>query len=158
MRFLRQATAGQLDLGLAIVRVLTGIILAAHGAQKLFVFGLDGVAGSFGQMGIPMAGLVGPAAAFLEFFGGLVALVAGLLTRLAAFGLAVGMLGALLLVHLKAGFFLPNGHEFVLALLALLAATATLTLTGAGAYAADALLARRRRIRRAPPRSARRAA
>jgi putative oxidoreductase len=44
------------------------------------------------------------------------------------------------LVHLPAGFFLPNGYEFVL----MLAASATtLVITGAGQYSLDALLARR---------------
>ena len=56
-------------------------------------------------------------------------LIAGLLTRLASVGLFFTMLGAMVLVHLPAGFFAPNGIEFPLAL----ASTAVLlTLTGAG--------------------------
>jgi putative oxidoreductase len=90
-------------------------------------------------MGVPMAGLVGPGVALLEFAGGL-ALIVGLLTRLAAVGLASTMLGAMVLVHLPAGFFLPDGGEFVLSLLG---SSVVLVLTGAGAWSVDGRLARR---------------
>jgi putative oxidoreductase len=130
----------QVSAGLALLRGVVGIVFIAHGAQKLFVYGLGGVAGAFGQMGIPLAGIAGPGVAFLEFFGGML-LVAGLLTRPVGALLAVTMLVATLLVHLPAGFFLPDGYEFSLTLLA---ATAALTLTGGGAYSVDARLSRSR--------------
>lgn len=139
MRLLANATPRQIDLGLLVLRLITGTIFVAHGAQKLFVFGLDGVAGGFGQMGVPMAEIVGPLVALVEFFGGL-ALIAGLLTRLAGFGLAIVMLGAMLIAHLPAGFFAPNGVEFTLALFG---AAITLLLAGAGAFSADAMISRR---------------
>lgn len=140
MRLFKPASTSQIDLGLTILRVVTGIIFAAHGGQKLFVYGLDGVTGGFAQMGIPMAGIAAPAVAIVELLGGL-ALVAGLLTRLAALGLGIAMLGALFLVHLKNGFFMPNGYEFVLALLG---AATTLAITGAGRLSLDARIAGRR--------------
>jgi putative oxidoreductase len=139
MRLLDNATPRQIDLGLLVLRLITGTIFVAHGAQKLFVFGFDGVAGGFGQMGIPIAEIVGPLVALVEFFGGL-ALIAGLLTRLAGIGLAIVMLGAMLIAHLPAGFFAPNGVEFPLALFG---AAIALLLTGAGAFSLDTMISRR---------------
>ena len=139
MRLFNPTTPRQLDAGLSVLRAITGTIFVAHGAQKLFVYGIAGVGGGFAQMGIPFPSVVGPLVGFVELFGGL-ALIVGLLTRLAAAGLTANMLGALFLVHLQAGFFMPNGYEFVL----MLAASAiTLAITGAGQYSIDALLARR---------------
>lgn len=134
------ASPVRVDAATALVRVVTGTIFAAHGAQKLFVFGLEGVAGGFASMGIPLAGVAGPAVAFVEFFGG-IALALGLLTRFVSLGLAVVMLGAMVLVHWSAGFFAPNGIEFVLTLFAIAAGFA---IAGPGRYSLDALIAGRR--------------
>ena len=140
MRLAAPASPRQLDLGLTILRVVAGVIFAAHGGQKLFVYGFAGVTGAFTQMGAPLPGLTGPLVALVEFLGGL-ALVAGLLTRLAGLGLAITMLGAIVLVHLAGGFFLPNGVEFALTLLAV---AVTFVITGAGRYSLDHAIAARR--------------
>jgi putative oxidoreductase len=129
----------QLNTGLAILRAVAGVVFIAHGAQKLFVFGVDGVTAGFAGMGIPLAGIAAPLVALTEFGGGL-ALLVGLGTRPVAAALGAVMAGAMLFVHLPAGFFLPNGYEFVLTLLGI----ATLfALVGGGAYSVDALVARR---------------
>lgn len=135
----RSPSPRQVDIGLAIIRVVLGVVFLAHGGQKLFVYGLAGVAGAFGQMGVPAAGFVGPAVALVEFFGG-IALILGILTRIAAVGVGSIMIGAILLVHLPAGFFAPQGYEFPLTLLA---AAATIVITGAGRYSLDGFIARR---------------
>ena len=140
MSLFRPATPRQTSIGLTVLRAVTGIIFAAHGGQKIFVYGFDGVAGSFGQMGLPMAGIVGPLVALVEFFGGL-ALILGVVTRVASFGLALVMLGAIMLVHLPNGFFSPNGFEFPMALFA---SALALAATGAGSYSVDGLIASRR--------------
>ena len=126
-------------IGIGILRVITGIVFAAHGYQKLFVYGMAGVQGAFATMGAPMPMVTGPLVALLEFFGGL-ALIVGLLTRLAALGLALDMLGAILIVRLAGGFYMPKGYEFELMLFA---ASLAVAFAGPGSFSADAMLAGR---------------
>jgi putative oxidoreductase len=132
----------RLNAALAILRLVVGAVFIAHGAQKLFVFGLAGVVGAFGQMGVPLPGVTGPAIAFLEFFGG-IALVLGLLTQPVALLIAVDMLGAIALVKINKG--LIGGYEFELLLLA---SALVLALAGAGEYSLDRVLAARNAERR----------
>lgn len=129
----------QIDTALTVLRVVLGITFILHGGQKLFVFGFAGVSGAFAQMGIPAPGLLGPFVAFVEFFGG-IAILLGLLTRLAALGVGATMVVAILTVHLKNGFFAPTGVEFPLALLA---SAIALIITGAGDFSLDAVIGKR---------------
>src|SRR3990172_7605082 len=98
------------DIALLVVRVIVGVIFAAHGAQKLF--------GAFGGPGlstmVEMMGPVGYPVTIGEFFGGL-GLIFGFLTRFSAASLIVIMLGAIFMVHGKNGFFLGQGPESTLA-------------------------------------------
>lgn len=132
------------DLALLVLRLVVGIVFVMHGGQKFFVYGLSGATQAFGGMGIPMPAVTAPLVAIVELGGGL-ALIFGLLTRLAGLGLAIDMLGAILMVHLKNGFFNPTGFEFPLTLLAV---SAALAIAGAGAYSVDAAIARRRGVDR----------
>ena len=129
----------QIDTALAVLRIVLGVTFILHGGQKLFVFGFDGVTGAFAQMGIPAPGLLGPFVAFVEFFGG-IAILFGLLTRLAALGIGATMAVAILTVHLENGFFAPTGVEFPLALLA---SAIALVIAGAGDFSLDALIGKR---------------
>lgn len=136
----KSPSARQIDIALLIIRAVTGVIFIAHGWQKLFVYGFGGVSGAFAHMGVPAPEVLGPFVALVEFFGG-VALVIGLLTRLAALGLAFNMLVAMALVHIKSGFFNPGGIEFPLSLFA---AAIVLVFTGAGSFSSDRAVGARR--------------
>ena len=106
---------------------------------RLFVFGFGGVAGFMGQLGLPAPVLAAIVVTLLESFGGL-ALVLGLLTRWVALLFAIEMLVAIVVVHLQAGFFLPNGFEFALTLLG---ATVALALAGPGEASVDGAFSKR---------------
>ena len=138
-RSLLTATPSQQQLGIAIVRIVTGIVFLMHGWQKVFTYGFPGVTDAFTKMGVPAPGLIGPFVAVMELLGGL-ALIVGLLTRLAALGLMFDMLGAILLVHLAGGFFLPAGYEFALLLFS---CCLGLVLAGPGSLSVDAALGSR---------------
>lgn len=134
-------TPSRLDLGLAVLRVLVGLVFLVHGYQKLFVMGMGGVTEFFTQVGAPLPGVSAPLVSVLEFAGG-IALILGVLTPIVVALFAADMLGAIFLVHLPNGFSASEGgYEFVLTLLA---ASVALALTGPGAYALDAAFRRGR--------------
>ena len=129
-------------IALTFLRVIIGIIFAAHGFQKFNEYTIPGTQAAFAQLGVPAAQLAAPAVATLEVMGG-IALVAGVLARLFAALLALNMLGALFFVHVRSGFFVDQGgFEFVLALTA---TSLAIALTGAGRLSVDAVLLRGRK-------------
>ena len=125
--------------GLTVLRVIVGIVFLIHGAQKLFVFGFHGVAGMLGGLGIPVPAVSAVILTLVEFLGG-IALILGVVTRWAAALIAIDMMVAVLLVHLKNGFFNPKGYEYPLTLLA---ACIALILSGPGAASVDGAMAKR---------------
>jgi putative oxidoreductase len=135
------------DMVLTVLRLVAGVIFFAHGAQKML--GWFGGYGFKGAMGFFTRAMHIPALfAFLaiaaEFFGGL-GLIVGLLTRIAAFGISVNMLVAILMVHTSNGFFMnwtgqQKGEGFEYHLLAL-AITVALMVRGAGAFSVDRAIA-----------------
>lgn len=113
--------------GVLPLRIVVGLVFVVHGAQKLFVFGLAGTAEFLGSLGIPLPRVAAAALIAVELLGGL-ALLLGAGTRIVAAVLAADMLVAILTVHVRGGFFVPDGIEFVLTLLG-----ACLALVGLGA-------------------------
>jgi len=130
----------------AILRLVLGVVFFAHGAQKML--GWFGGAGFSATMGFFTGMMHIPAPlAFLaiaaEFFGGL-GLIVGLLTRVAALGIGVNMIVAIVTVHGRFGFFMNwagtnKGEGFEYHLLAL-AMIVFLLIRGAGAFSIDRAL------------------
>ncbi|MDP3710604.1 MAG: DoxX family protein [bacterium] len=117
-----------------VLRVVVGLTFFLHGWQKLTQIGPAQFGGFLSSLGVPMSGFFGYVVTSVEFLGG-IALILGLLTHLSAKLLAINMLVALFLVHIKKGFFVSGGGmELVLLLLA---ATVSILLSGPGKWAVD---------------------
>jgi len=130
-----------MDTGLLIVRMVVGLVMAAHGAQKLFGwfggYGLAGTGGFFESLGFRPGRLFAGAAGFTEVAGGLL-LALGLLGPLGPAMIVSVMIVAIATVHWQHGLFAQN-NGFELPLINA-AAAAAVALIGHGAYSLDALL------------------
>lgn len=106
------------ELGLAILRIVLGVIFIAHGLPKL-TGGIEGTAGFFGQLGIPVPLIAAWFIALLETLGGLM-LVVGFFVTPVSLLLAAHMLTGIILVHAANGFYVigpgQGGIEFNLLL------------------------------------------
>lgn len=134
------------DVSSIVLRMGLGAVFFAHGAQKLF--GWFGGYGFSGTMGFLTGSLGIPALfAFLvimaEFFGAL-GLLSGLLTRVAAFGIAIVMVVAILMIHLQYGFFMNwsgkqqgEGIEYHILVLTI---STVLMINGGGRWSLDRLI------------------
>lgn len=128
-------------LGLLVLRLALGLIVAAHGAQKVFGWwGGTGMAGWTAGMtrmrirpAVPWAWI----SALSELLGGL-AVALGLLFPVGSFAIVAAMAVAIALVHWPNGFWNgKRGYEFNLALVG---PAVALALTGPGTYSVDELL------------------
>lgn len=125
-----------------LLRLALAVTIFPHGVQKTLGwwggYGFGATMDAFtGMMGIPAP--LALAAIAAEFFGPIL-LALGLFTRIAALGIGVTMVVAAVKVHLAHGFFMPEGIEFFIPVVAIAAA---LLITGAGRWSVDRVLARK---------------
>lgn len=128
------------NIGLLVLRVTLGLVMAGHGAQKLFGWwggpGIGGFGGWLESMGMRPARAWALLAGLVEFAGGL-AVALGIVTPIAALLVAGNLLVAILLAHLPNGFWnVAGGYEYPLVLVASLVAV---SLIGPGFYSLDFL-------------------
>ncbi len=157
----RKLMETQPRVSLLLLRLLLGVVMFPHGAQKALGWwgghGLSAtIQGFTTHMGIPL--VFAWLAVAAEFLGS-VGLIVGLLTRVAAFGIGVVMVVAVLMVHAGNGFFMnwmgnQKGEGFEYHLLAA-AAALVLMIDGGGKASLDrALTAGRDDTMVAPARAA----
>ena len=129
-----------MHIGIAIARLILGLAMAAHGAQKLFGWfhghGLAATGGFFEKIGFRPGRLFAFAAGLGEFGGGLLT-AAGLFGPVGPALTVLVMLVAMIAVHAPNGFFvMTNGIELALVYAA---ASVTLAFSGPGRYSLDGL-------------------
>jgi putative oxidoreductase len=133
------ATSGQ-DIGLLVLRLTVGLLLAAHGSQKLFGWfggdGLDGTAAFLGKVGYSPAKAFAVISGLSEFGGGLM-FAAGLATPLAA-AAVIGTMSNAIAVLGSTGLWSPQGYEYPLVLALVGGAVG---FTGSGLLSVDSLFA-----------------
>jgi putative oxidoreductase len=127
-----------MDIALLGLRLVVGLGFAAHGAQKLFGwfggYGISGTGGYFESLGMRPGKVHATAAGAAELLGGL-AIALGLVTPVAAAALIAVMTVAIVMVHLKNGWFNSNnGYELNVLLIAAVFALAGI---GAGDWSLD---------------------
>jgi putative oxidoreductase len=135
---------GTQHLGLLVLRVGLGVVLGAHGLQKLFGWwgghGMTGFKSSLADAGYHHADILAYVSAGGEIVSGAL-LVLGLFTPVAAAGaLACLINGLLAAISAKPhshnfSFFLPGGHEYQITLIVVAIAV---ILCGPGRYGLDA--------------------
>jgi putative oxidoreductase len=128
------------DGALLVARLLLGVVLVAHGWQKVVTNGLGATAEGFGRMGVPLAPVSAAYAGVVELVGGAL-LLFGAATAVVGVLVVLDMLGAALIVHVGNGVMVGDGGWELVGVIG--AAALVLAAVGAGRYSVDHALATR---------------
>ena len=131
---------GGIDVGLLLGRLVFGLLMAAHGAQKLFGwfggYGLAGTSGFFETLGFRPGRFYAAAASGGEIVSGLLVAL-GFLGPIGPALMVSVMIVAAVSVHLKNGVFAQNGGIELTLLYGI--ASVVYALSGFGRFSLDAL-------------------
>ncbi|HEY1135765.1 MAG TPA: DoxX family protein [Nocardioides sp.] len=125
------------DVALLLARVVTGVVLIAHGWQKVSTNGLDATGQGFDAMGVPAPDAAAPFTAGVELVGG-VLLVLGLLTPVAGVLVAAVLAGAFWFAHRGTTILAGEGGWELVAVIGFLGLV--LAAVGPGRFSLDAVL------------------
>jgi putative oxidoreductase len=131
------------DIALLVARVLLGVVLFAHGFQKVFISGLDRTTTAFTRIGVPVPPASAAYASIVELVGGGL-LILGIATTIVSALVVLEMIGASLTTHSFINGVFVQQHGFELEA-SICGGALLLLITGAGRYSIDHLLLRRRR-------------
>ena len=127
------------DGALLVTRLLIGVVLVAHGLQKLGK-GVGGAAEGFAGMGVPLPTVSTLFVMTVEILGGAL-LIAGAATIVAGLATVVAMAGAFLFAHFGSAVFVSDGGWELVGVIA--AGALALAAVGPGRFSVDHLLASR---------------
>lgn len=132
-----------------ILRIMLGILLFPHGAQKMFGwfggYGFSGTMNFFtGTVGLPW--IIGFLVILIEFFGSIF-LITGFAVRLTAVAVIADMIGIIFKAHVQNGFFMNwfgnqggEGYEYHLLIITM---SVVLLISGAGKFSLDNVLSKK---------------
>jgi putative oxidoreductase len=131
------------DAALLVARIVLGVVLVAHGWQKLVDNGVGATGEGFAAMGIPLAGAAALFATVVELGGGLL-IIAGAATQVVGVLVVLNMLGAGWFAgHFTSGVYAAQGGWELVGVIAV--GAMLLVAGGPGRFSVDHALTARRR-------------
>ena len=129
------------DWALLLARVLIGVVMFAHGCQKLLINGIGRTTEGFEYMSIPLAIVSASFVTVVEFVAGAL-LIVGALTPIACGLMLIIMVGAAVFVHIPKGIFIADGGWELVGVIA--AGLVMLAAVGPGKLSVDHVVRNRR--------------
>ena len=122
------------DVALLLARLVIGVVMFAHGYQKMVINGIGRTTEGFESLSIPLAIVSASFVTVVEFVGGAL-LIVGVLTPVVCGMMVVIMVGAGVFVHIPKGIFVADGGWELVGVIA--AGLIALAAAGPGRYSLD---------------------